>query len=88
MVSALHSHEDEPVARELERGEAGLPRPVADLTGVAAMESPARRLQREIEGAFTAADERRWSPRATVAFLAATNGLLWLAIVWAVRGLL
>ena len=53
--------------------------------GFAAVESPARRLQLELERSW-ASDARagRWSARRSLAFIVLTNGLLWGALIWGV----
>lgn len=50
-----------------------------------AIESPARRLQLELERSW--ATERpgdRWSARRSLFFIVLTNGLLWMALIWGV----
>ena len=52
----------------------------------AAFESPARRLQLQVEAALLP-PQTKWSPRQTTLFLLLTNGLFWMGLVWGVRGL-
>jgi hypothetical protein len=52
-----------------------------------AFESPARRLQLQVEAAMAAPAHDKWSARQTTAFLLLTNGLFWVGLVWGVRTL-
>lgn len=55
------------------------------------LDSPARRLQNYLGDEFHADSEvsaSRWSPRATVLFVAATCGGFWLAVWWIATRLL
>lgn len=58
---------------------------LADGLGAGSVESPARRLQQEIEFQLSGADEPRWSARRTLAFLLVTNGLFWMGVALVVR---
>lgn len=61
---------------------------VADLD-VIFVESPARRLQIELERTWpTACDEERWSPRRSLSFILITSALLWGALVWGVTAII
>jgi hypothetical protein len=60
--------------------------PSADLEP-GAFESPARRLQLQVEAALAAPRADSWSARQTTAFLMLTNGLFWAGLVWGVRAL-
>jgi hypothetical protein len=55
---------------------------VADLAGV---ESPARRLQHDLERHWEAVGEPRWSARRTLAFVVLTNGTFWAALIYGLR---
>ena len=49
------------------------------------IESPARRLQLELERTWAGAEAtERWSARRSLAFIVLTNGLLWTALIWGV----
>jgi len=51
-------------------------------------DGPARRLQQELERALAGAPaEPRWSARRSLALIVATNALLWLALIWALRAI-
>lgn len=58
--------------------------PSAETQG--AVESPARRLQVDLETAILAREDK-WSPRQTTLFLLVTNSLFWAGLVWGVRAL-
>lgn len=58
---------------------------LADALAAGSVESPARRLQQEIEFQLSGADEPRWSSRRTMAFLLVTNGLFWTGMALVVR---
>jgi len=64
-----------------------VPRTPAPLDG-AGVDSPARRLQQELERALAGAGEPRWSARRSLGFIVMTNGAFWIAAVWALRGAL
>lgn len=51
-------------------------------------ESPARRLQQELERALAGAGEPRWSARRSLGFIVATNGAFWIALIWSLRAVL
>jgi hypothetical protein len=51
------------------------------------IESPARRLQAEIEQSWAAPETRRWTARRTVAFVVVSNVILWAAIIAGVRAI-
>ena len=53
----------------------------------AVVESPARRLQLELEHNLGRVQAQRWSPRRTLAFVAMTNLVGWAALIWLVRAL-
>jgi hypothetical protein len=50
----------------------------------AAVDSPVRRMQQELEISLAERDYPRWSARRTLAFMLLTNGLFWGGAVWAV----
>lgn len=53
--------------------------------GSAAVESPARRLQIELERNWTVeAEQARWSPRRSLGFIIIASTLLWGALIWGV----
>lgn len=57
----------------------------ADQRDLAAFESPARRLQLELERSWASAESsKRWSARRSLAFILLSNGLLWAALIWGV----
>lgn len=48
-------------------------------------DSPARRLQQELERALSGAQDPRWSARRSLGFVVMTNGAFWIALVWGLR---
>ena len=61
---------------------------LANRSGEEVVESPARRMQLQIEQALVEAPGRRWSPRKTLAFIVLFNSIAWLAISWVIANLL
>jgi hypothetical protein len=53
-----------------------------------AFDSPARRLQQELERAMSGAGEQRWSARRSLGFIVLTNGAVWIALIWTIRAAL
>jgi hypothetical protein len=62
--------------------------PIAPASSAPRDGGPARRLQQELERALVGAPaEPRWSARRSLALIVATNALLWLALLWALRAI-
>ena len=51
------------------------------------VESPARRLQLELEQSWSAAEQPRWSTRRALSFIVLTNLALWAALIAGARAL-
>lgn len=64
-----------------------VPPPPAGLADLP-FDSPARRLQQELERALSGAGEPRWSARRSLGFVVVTNGAFWIAAVWALKTIL
>ena len=63
-----------------------LPQLTANVDGAAAVPSPARALQQQLEQRAEEAmgrDLARWSPRRTLAFVVTTSAALWMALLMA-----
>jgi hypothetical protein len=56
--------------------------------GAGAVESPARRLQLELERSLAPERGAKWSTRRSLAFILATNAGLWIALIAGARALL
>lgn len=89
MVRAMRAAGDE-FTSELPPAEILGRRPSVRLAedGLAEVESPARRLQRDLEDSWRAAAAPRWSARRTLAFVLLTNGLFWGSLAYGLKALL
>jgi hypothetical protein len=64
------------------------PQPAAwPAPGAEALESPARRLQLELEQSWAAPETARWSSRRALAFIFVTNAVIWTGVVAGLRAL-
>jgi hypothetical protein len=55
--------------------------------GAQAIDSPARRLQEELEANFAGPQAARWSARRRLAFIVGASAALWGALIWGVVAL-
>jgi hypothetical protein len=88
VVGAVRRRQDDEVVAPSQNVETA--RSAVDLglavEGAAFVESPARRLQLDLEQEL-AKPAQRWSARRTLAFVVLTNGLFWAGVICVVRGL-